>query len=690
MKHVGTRCPLAARTVGLGLVLVAAGAIPTLGQDSIPPVGIYTAIGSLSPDDPAAAMQILVGCTAAPIVIQPDGTVMHKRLTPGASGGVNPYATELSARCIMDGSRLACDTSTGVPRGDIETLVGGHLRFTPASGGAAEIWGRCDIAGLQSASIDGEIVAHIIAREDGGPVLLAADQLSADAASGAPDPGQDSMELSDGIFPPGVYTEVSFGSAEDMEYQRAIGCARQPVVFYPDGRMVDKELDPMRGEAGIPPYRTQLDGQCTLSAGVMECSATTYSPYGDAPEAMSITVPVRDLRNGDIAMDEGEGSGLLKCDLADLDQTIDGRNVLGEILRRDDWGPFPPIGSVVLDLEAYRGPRIVETARGPWHGAVNGRLEGGTIELSINIVQAADNPADAYGRHRFYVEGSCGALSEIACADLTALSGGNPETRGSRLVEGKLISAFAVENSFSPEDLRLSVVEKHADGTATFSVIHPDHGLVFSVTAPFEDHWCHSVEGNPQDEFCITTAGQLGALADPDKARQAHGMLGTDGNLLRPFFVHLPELANLFPEQGAEMVQPSGAAGALPVGVYANLLNFTPTPDWVAERCETSPTIFYPDGMVVSKVPGGAGYVVDQAIQCRPNGLGASCRFGDTSDGATDVAFDIFETAGGFQMCAQGDQICESFHQCTGDLIAPSVYAGLVARDDGGAPLPGK
>ncbi len=499
------------------------------------------------------------------------------------------------------------------------------------------------------------------------------------------------QDASDGgaVFPPGVYTQARLGSAEDMEYDRAMGCARRPMIFYPDGKMVGKELDSMRGEAGLPPYRIQVDGQCSLVDGILDCDATYPSPSGE-PDQRNLTASLRELGNGDYALSEDDG--FLQCNLADLDQDVGGRNVLGEILRRDDDGPFPPIGTVALDLEAYRGTGVAEVAKGSWHGAVNGTMQDGAVVLSIDIVQAASNPADAYGDHYFYVEdanSACEGLSEIACGDLRALSAVEPSTRGSILVEGKLISAFAVENSAAPADLRLSVVEKQSDGNATLSIFHPEHGAILTVTAPFEPHWCDSSGGNPGDDFCIATAGQLGALSDPEKAKQAHGIFGTTGNLLEPFFSHIPELQALFSERTSSSEQPAESLGALPVGIYANLLNTAPTADWVAERCETSPTIFYPDGMVVSKIPGANNYIVDQSLQCQSLGQGASCTFEDTPDGVIDVAFNIIKTAGGFEMCAQGDQVCETFHQCSGDLIASSLYAGLVARDDGGAPLPG-
>jgi len=654
--------------------------------------GIYTGIDRTSPSGTITPMQVILGCTASPIIYHPDGMLMRKGLAVGALPGSNPFVVDFSTHCDLDGRRLNCGAQDGALGGDLVGRSDGHLLFTPASGGPGEIWARCDPALLETATPEGTHLKHVIARDDGGPELqVAANRATApDATDPAGAARERTAELGEGIFPPGVYAQARFGSAEELAYERAVRCARQPVVFYPDGKMLGKELDSIRGEAGLPPYRVQVDALCSFTGDILNCNGTSNQMYQDQPEPLSISATVRDIGNGALSLSEDDSGGFLQCDLADLDQVVEGRNVLGEILRRTDEGPFPPVGNIALDLENYRGAGLVEVNKGGWHGSVRGTLADGAIVVAIDITQAADNPADAYGDHYFYTddpEAGCGSeLSEVACADIKALSASNPDTRGSRLVDGKLISAFAVDNSASPENLRLSIVEKQVDGTATLSIFHPDHGALFRVSAPLDLHWCDSPEGNPLDEFCITTTAQLGALADAEKARQVHGLLGTDGDLLRPFFAHVPELAQLFPRFAKTVSQPADA-GRLPVGIYANLLSLAPSADWVAERCETSPTLFYPDGMVVSKVPGAESYVVDQAIQCRSTGQGASCLFENTPNGAVDVAFTFVEAEGGFQMCAEVDQFCESYHQCTRNLIAPSVYADLVARDDGGTPL---
>ncbi len=153
------------------------------------------------------------------------------------------------------------------------------------------------------------------------------------------------------ILPPGVYADLGSTDPDSSDGQReiAMSCATRPIIGYPDGRVVVKELDSYAASAGGEPYAVTRDLQCAWDGATFACEGEA-ADGGGGYVPVEFSTPLTVIAPGRFGP---EGTYLVACNLGDLDQDGgDGRNVLAHIIARSDGGPLPPLGEIRLDPPA--------------------------------------------------------------------------------------------------------------------------------------------------------------------------------------------------------------------------------------------------------------------------------------------------------------------------------------------------
>ncbi|AVX04904.1 hypothetical protein MXMO3_02391 [Maritalea myrionectae] len=156
-----------------------------------------------------------------------------------------------------------------------------------------------------------------------------------------------SLAAQDGDIKPGVYAWFNGASPDKRSPAEIAGqCARAPHVHYPDGFMAAKKLNTKAGNDGGAPYEFQGHGQCQFSSGQMSCDVVSGAP-GEGGRSGSREAAYRISASDHIILSRPGGDDIgayIPCDIQELDQTADdGRNVLDQIVVRDDDGPLPDL-----------------------------------------------------------------------------------------------------------------------------------------------------------------------------------------------------------------------------------------------------------------------------------------------------------------------------------------------------------
>lgn len=571
MRHMGTQggSRLVSATVHLGLAAggfaVTSGA--ALAQSDIAPPGIYTQIEARALSDAVAPMQILMGCTAAPIVFHPDGMVVSKRLDSGAARGV-AYADQEAGRCRLDAGTLYCGgalVGSAFDEARMTVLERGHLEFGRADGSIA-LLGRCDPQTLVAAAPDGSALDAVLARGDGGVALDPADTImlagndfdpaqfgagDADRPATAEDPASNVTLVADAgnSLPPGIYAlgRGGYENPQDLEYDRAFGCSRQPAVFYPDGRLLLKELDQTMAEIGLPPYGIRMDAQCGLEGGIVTCSGENFREFGGPGEPSEISGLFAAAEGGNFSIDaDGQVQQFLACNLADLDQHVDGISVLAEIIRRPDPGPFPDLGDIRIDTADLNSIARPEITLGDWDGSYVAYFSEGLGEARVDVVHTADNPDQVFARLGFNIGPDADECARILgaslCEDLEVNSGWAESVRGTVIDGERLLVAYeqGLWQSGVERELRLVELVRNAEGGFRLTRYSPNTGLDLVVEGIVSPNLCEQGQFSLVDLTCERIGLQrIGLAGGSVPAAETDGLFATAPERVAPLLTFI-------------------------------------------------------------------------------------------------------------------------------------------------------
>ncbi|WP_127144547.1 hypothetical protein [Pelagibacterium montanilacus] len=501
------------------------------------------------------------------------------------------------------------------------------------------------------------------------------------------------------VIPPGIYARIvgEYETETDLEAARALGCARRPAVFYPDGRYLAKEVDQTLAGMGLPPYAFRFDGQCALLDGTASCTGETIRNWGEPGVPRTVDLPFSAVAGG-FALGEGDDQErYLACDLADLDQQVEGVSVLAEIIRRPEAGPFPDLGGIAIDTSDLVSMPEVDVATGPWDGTFTGALADGVGEVRIDILHMQGAPGLAHANAGFFIgaaNGACAdALGEALCADLGETSGWSLAVAGSMLDGERLLIAYeqGLWQMGVERELRLLDLVRSAEGGYRMTLYHPERGAELVVDGRIEPHWCEAGRSGPVDLGCDSIALQRVALAQGEGIEaEISGMFASEPERLAPLMAMIPETARTEVDSTPGSTPSDADWGGLAPGVYTNLLGRAAEPQLMALSCQEAPTISFADRTIMAKEMSGDGYAVLSVFSCDPDGDGFAC---DVSDGVETLAMGVptrFSPQGeATEVCytAGGETFCDRLQRCTAGDVTPERVKVLLARPDGGVPL---
>lgn len=133
-----------------------------------------------------------------------------------------------------------------------------------------------------------------------------------------------------------------------MQPELAMQCARNPVVFYPDGLIAPRELDSFAAGQGNPPYTTENHEICEQSGPILSCTNYFGAP-GQSNRSMQngddYTLSVAGGPQGTFALSDDESAYVYRpCYgaggfLSAMQIAPDGVPMWQHVVRRDDGGP---------------------------------------------------------------------------------------------------------------------------------------------------------------------------------------------------------------------------------------------------------------------------------------------------------------------------------------------------------------